>query len=137
MSRRDPRPDQTTDPCGCIRTPIHGLIDACNEHNPWTHHNFADLGYFVRMRPTSGSGINTDFEVFCSRDLEAEGQANLDNVEPFVLGWVKWDGCCDYTFKKAPLHFCDREALVNGGLVMRRVYDLAFPESGSSMRRPS
>lgn len=124
------------DPCGCIRTEIHGVIDACQEHGPWTQTEL-DAEYFVRIRATvqgmtesyfaHGYAICCEFELFRKSDIAARAEhkvANLDNVTPFVVGIIKWDGCSDWDFTPAA-HFCSRGELLELGQIMARLYDLA------------
>ena len=48
-------------------------------------------------------------------------------VTPFCKGDVKWDGCTNFDFDDddCMLHCCTKEDLVNIGVMLGRVYDLA------------
>lgn len=48
--------------------------------------------------------------------------------EVFCSGFVKWDGCTNFDFdaqEECSLHTCDKEGLVNIGVMLGRVFDLA------------
>jgi hypothetical protein len=132
MSRREPVEDQTTDACGCIRTPVHGVIDACGPHNPWERHDLDDV-YFVRIRITGK--VNCEFELFNRLVLRSLGQVNeedLDALTPTALGYCKWDECSNWSITPS-VHFCDREEVVAFGGALTQVYDLALAKVGGSL----
>ena len=104
-----------------------------------THH-WLDIGYSCRLKVYE---YRADFDLF-SVVIEAgenghqytekgavnnlEMTTDLDEAEVFAHGSMKWDGCADFTIGEpdCALHTCDREPLVNIGVALARVWDLAF-----------
>lgn len=100
--------------------------------------------YFVRYSPVlyNGTSYSTDFKAFevtgwsiptPSTPTFGDNHLATDNpvseqVTPFISGRVKWDGCTNFDFNfpengGCMLHECDREGLVNIGLLLGRIWD--------------
>lgn len=50
-----------------------------------------------------------------------------DELELIGQGWVKWDGCSNWTFNQSDvaIHFCERNDMLAFGEMMANCYDLA------------
>ena len=51
-----------------------------------------------------------------------EETVSLINAEIYCDGWVKWDGCSDWSF--GDYHFCSKEQAMRVGIIMGIAYDL-------------
>jgi len=72
-------------------------------------------GFYVLATP---SDYHVDYEVFDSRE-------NTQGDDIILSGSVKWDGCSNWqTNEDCMLHACEREELVNIGLLMAECWDL-------------
>lgn len=59
-------------------------------------------------------------------DFSPDPVDSLDEAEIFAEGATKWDGCINWEFKNdgLMLHECDRQGLINLGILLARVHDL-------------
>ena len=102
-------------------------------NEPWTEHdmpmNRQERFYVVRTRHTK---TWTDFEAFgptIDRDFERKDSGSsmnrvtsLDDAEPIVTGYVKWDGCTEFACNP---HFCGRGDVADFGELLTQIHDLA------------
>lgn len=80
--------------------------------------HFQDLGFTVIADPSSHAVNYTVYE-------SKSSLLNLEDAEVFARGRVKWDGCSDWKFGDNGMHIhaCDRQRLVNFGLVLAACWD--------------
>ena len=111
--------------------------------------HLADLGYAVVYKVFD---YRIEVEVYETAEMKS-GDGTVEVMYPkgnfwvtdpgeadvFLEGYVKWDGCSNWDFHPSDKgvaedgksqcrhmhHFCDREGLVNVGMLLSRIYDLA------------
>lgn len=71
----------------------------------------------------------------------ADGKDIASKGDPFAKGFVKWDGCSNWTFHTIDcmFHACDRERLVAIGEILSRCWDASaalMPETWSGEANP-
>lgn len=79
-------------------------------------HKWVDLDYTYRFRMLNPACF--DFEVFHGGDEE----------ERFIHGFIRFDGCANFDVGErggCMVHTCDKQAAINIGVAMGRLYDLA------------
>lgn len=102
--------------------------------------HYADLGYAVEVKEGDNDHV-VDFRVvtFYPGDgpnlyqragaiMSPDTVEDFDRAETYVSGSIKWDGCVNFTFDaqdECMLHACSREDLLNLGVLLARVHDLA------------
>lgn len=98
----------------------------------------------VRIRAKAFSHW-AEFEVFLTEVengvifiLSEEGwKRSIEGVSPTVLGHVDYAGCSNWNAPNGPIHFCERERLVELGKVMAMCWDYAGIRcNGSNEQRP-
>ncbi len=101
----------------------------------WTEHDMpADKNGFRYVVRTRHTETWTDFEAFGptyadDRSFERKGSGNgldrvesLDDAEPQVTGYVKWDGCTEFSCNP---HFCGRGSVAAFAELLTQIHDLA------------
>jgi hypothetical protein len=53
--------------------------------------------------------------------------SDFDAAEPFLTGFIKWDGCSNWDFhsRDCMIHFCGRKHATSIGRLMDRLYQIA------------
>lgn len=72
--------------------------------------------------------VTADREESCVEIVAYEGHINDSSTEPFMIGFIKWDGCSNWDFfdKHCPLHFCTKSQARNFGELLAGMYDMAL-----------
>lgn len=55
-----------------------------------------------------------------NNDCELPGAGDVANAEPYLSGYVKWDGCCDLTWGET--HFCGPRDLIKSFALVKHIY---------------
>ena len=106
----------------------------------WQEHWFNDIEFFLRIK--NSSTVSVDFQVFETRvyddgngsshkfiyvndDGDIDFTADISKAEPYVEGFIKWDGCSEVDFQRN-IHSCNgRKSLVRLGKLFEEVFSIA------------
>lgn len=102
-----------------------------------------DIGFTVAWQLDSDHRCDfTAYEIICpyiegqqERSWHAKGYTSssdcvesIDLAQPFVHGYVRWDGCSNWHFDEQDsimLHFCSKDEAGNIGRLLERLYEIA------------
>ena len=72
-------------------------------------------------------GSTDDGEGRCYHDKHCNFVFRFVDAEPFLHGYIKWDGCSNWDWhdRDCMQHFCGREDAVSIGALMNHLYDIA------------
>jgi hypothetical protein len=64
-------------------------------------------------------GHYVDFSVY-------DGDGHYVDLEPFLKGTVKWDGCSNWKFDDEWMHFCSKQEAKRLGTLLEKCYEMAL-----------
>lgn len=88
------------------------------------HSNYADLKVYKVV------GRGDDGPIFLKRGWNSSADIvdDLALAQVYLSGSIKWDGCSNLRFDEQDdtmLHFCGKQAAVDTGTLLGRLYDMA------------
>ncbi|MFY7897013.1 MAG: hypothetical protein ACOVP8_12325 [Phycisphaerales bacterium] len=95
-----------------------------------------ELGYFVVATPSTtvghaGQPLNVNFALYKAWEGEhgitfdgCPPSSEYSECDPVVSGYVKWDGCSNWTFDDC-VHFCERDGPLKLATAMAACHDHA------------
>lgn len=96
-------------------------IDYAVVAEPQSHH----VDYRIYRVKGIADGIGPIYES-AEDQLRAETE-DIEKAYVYAHGYVKWDGCSNWHFDQQDdvmLHFCERDQLLNLGVVLQRCWDM-------------
>jgi hypothetical protein len=94
--------------------------------------NGVDDVSFLLKRKNTNYEYSFDFEVFeviSWSENEKTGCVDVPHeIEPYISGFIKWDGCCHFYFGgdiRGYLHLCGKDCIEKHHKIIDYLYDLA------------
>lgn len=105
----------------------------------WQATVWEDIEYTIRIKAEDYSAHWELFSMVCLppgeikyakkgwRSLPMDVTANLDEAQPCAKGWIKWDGCHEFTVGDGEnsYHVCGKRNMSELTTALLRVYDVA------------